>query len=418
MMALKDPDKGVRREAAKALGAIKDARAVAALLQALRDEDTNVRVFAAYALGEIKDPKTTSALLGALGDPAWCVRDQAAWALREIGDPKTVASLVTALARKKADAAHIVWLLRHAGGANAVKPLAEMLQHRDPEARLRAIRALDEIGATEAVEPLLAALKDGDPRVRLHAVNALRRIGDDRAEMPLRELMATEKDPSVREATEKTIAQLSREADLAGSWSFDDGNAKTARDGTGRGNDGEIRGCAPVKGKVGLALRFSKGKYVELGRPKSMLRPGVPLTVTAWVEAGAKDGVVVGKGGAFCGFSLYIKDGVAKFGIRRTKEEDAFIATGSDDVVGSWVHLAGVIRGNRIELYVNGKLAGTTKIPGPMRGYGGQGLEIGYDAGNSAVEITDNFEGAIDEVKIYRAALSAKDIAKQCGLAR
>jgi len=49
-----------------------------------------------------------------------------------------------------------------------------------------------------------------------------------------------------------------------------------------------------------------------------------------------------------------------------------------------------------------------------LPGNGGQGIEIGFDAGNSAVEICDAFEGVIDEVKQFDAALSEKEIAKQC----
>jgi hypothetical protein len=38
-------------------------------------------------------------------------------------------------------------------------------------------------------------------------------------------------------------------------------------------------------------------------------------------------------------------------------------------------------------------------------------MEIGFDVGNSPAEITDAFAGVLDEVKFFRAALSAEDIA-------
>jgi len=196
-------------------------------------------------------------------------------------------------------------------------------------------------------------------------------------------------------------------------WSFDDRNAEVARDVTGSGADGEIRGCTPVEGKVGAALRFTKGNYIALGRPAELPIGGRPLTIMAWAKSDADNGVVIARGGAFCGFSLYIKDGVAKFGIHRMQEGPAYIATGREQVVGPWVHLAGVVKNDRIELYVNGKLAATAKTAGYIPGDCGQGMEIGFDESNSPAEITDNFEGIIDEVKVYHAALSEEEIAKQ-----
>ena len=37
-------------------------------------------------------------------------------------------------------------------------------------------------------------------------------------------------------------------------------------------------------------------------------------------------------------------------------------------------------------------------------------MEIGFDTGNSPAEITDPFDGLIDEVKIYNVALTTEEI--------
>lgn len=327
---LASPVPAVRREAAKALGFLKDPRAVPPLLKALSDSDLNVRFYAAYALGEIKDARAATALLQALRDPEYCVRDQAAWALRELHDPSLAPRLEAALKEKDADRAHIEWLLGRSGPSPATPP---------PPPR-----------------------QDG----------------------------------------------------LAAHWSFDDGNPKVAKDSVGP-THGEIKGCQPVKGRVGHALQFTKGGYVELHKPPALPVADVPFTIMAWAKSDAKSGVVVARGGAFCGFSLYLKDGVAKFGIHRVQDGPAFIAAGRESVVvGQWVHLAGVVRQDRIELFVNGKLAATAKTDGYLPSDCGQGMEIGFDVANSPAEITDAFEGVIDEVKFYRIALSEPEIAKQC----
>ena len=411
--ALRDPEKEVRREAAKALGAIKQAAAAGPLVEALADRDANVRAYAAYALGEIKEARATAALLKALADPEWCVRDQAAWALRELGDPAIIPALTAALSAESADVAHITWLLRQMPGARLVEPLSGLLAGASPAVRIRAIEVLGGLTEKGAIEAVISSLNDSQPPVRQSAVLALFRANDHRALPPLRELAAREQDPAVREAAEKAVFQLSRRGDLVAHWSFDDRNEEVAKDVTGRGSDGRIFGCVAVEGKVGYALRFGENTYIELGKPAGVPQGPQPATVMAWARSEAPSGVVIARGGAFSGFSLYIKDGLPKFGVHIDRDGPALIAAGREEVVGSWVHLAGVMREDQIELYVDGKLAGAAKTTGIPSG-GGQGMEIGFDVGNSPAEITDHFHGIIDEVKIFSEALSAEEIADQC----
>lgn len=381
--SLKSPDAAVRREAARSLGASPDARAVPALMEAIRDRDKNVRFYAAYALGEIKDARAADALLGALKDAEWVVRDQAAWALSELHDPRIVGPLSAMLSEKDADVGHIVWLLLQTGGENAFSAL-------------------------------VAALSADSTTVRRAAVEALLKIGGERIEKPLAELLVREKDPGVRALVEKAVAKMTRSEALAAHWSFDDKSTTVAKDVSGRAIDGEIKGCTVTDGKGGAALRFGKGKFIELGRTQKPSVAGTPFTVMAWIKPDAPTGVVVARGGAFCGYSLYIKDGIPKFGIRRSKDGPADIIAGREKLSSNWTHLAGVVRDDCIELYVNAKLAATAKTGGLMMSNGGQGMEIGFDAGNSAIELCDAFEGVIDEVKQFNTALSEKEIAKQC----
>ncbi len=415
--ALGDPERSVRREAAKALGSIQDERAVPALVKALGDPDTNVRFYAAYALGEIKDPRAAATLVQVLRDPQWTVRDQAAWALREIGDERTIEPLVAMLQDDAADMSQIRWLLSGFGAGKTTGPLAALLSDSNPAVRLRAVRVLERFREKAALGPLVTALKNTDPAVRLAAVKALVSLRDDRAVGPLRDLAAHEDDPEVRAAAAEAAVELSRHEALAAYWSFDEADRKVARDMSGNGSDGEIIGCTPVEGKVGHALKFGEGAYVELGKPQNLPIANTPLTIAAWIKADAPNGVVVARGGAFCGFSLYLKDGIARFGIRPSQASPASIAAGTEPVVGSWVHLAGVIKNDCVEVYVNGALAGSEKTAGYIPGNCGQGMEIGYDVGNSPAEIIDHFQGIIDEVKVFHAALSPEELAKQINAA-
>ena len=78
----KDPE--VRKNAAEALGKIKDPRAVEPLITALKDEYSGVRWHAAWSLGEIQDPRAVEPLIEALKDEDSGVRLSAAWSLEKI----------------------------------------------------------------------------------------------------------------------------------------------------------------------------------------------------------------------------------------------------------------------------------------------------------------------------------------------
>ena len=66
--ALKDEYEEVRYQAARALGNMKDARAVEPLIAALNEENPGVRTEAAKALGEIGDAWAVEPLIEALKD--------------------------------------------------------------------------------------------------------------------------------------------------------------------------------------------------------------------------------------------------------------------------------------------------------------------------------------------------------------
>lgn len=83
---LKSPDYYVRREAARALGAMQDAAAVPALLRALKEPLPPVQIEVAAALGSIGDAAAVGALLALLTNSEKIVRWAAAIALRNMGE--------------------------------------------------------------------------------------------------------------------------------------------------------------------------------------------------------------------------------------------------------------------------------------------------------------------------------------------
>src|SRR5262245_27368495 len=90
LAALQRPSWVARRNAAWALGALDDSRAVKPLIDVIRDREPQVREQAAWALGALDDPSAVTALVAALKDENPRVRKQSAWALGAIDDPRAV----------------------------------------------------------------------------------------------------------------------------------------------------------------------------------------------------------------------------------------------------------------------------------------------------------------------------------------
>jgi HEAT repeat protein len=87
----------VRRAAVVALGAIKDADSVPALLDCLKDNGVEIRRAAVGALGSIKHPGSVPALLDCLKEDTGEIRLAAAEALGTINDPRAVPALMHCL---------------------------------------------------------------------------------------------------------------------------------------------------------------------------------------------------------------------------------------------------------------------------------------------------------------------------------
>ena len=87
-------DSGIRADAARALGELRNRLAVPPLVGALRDENRLVRKNAVEALGKIGDNAALGPLIEALNDEDCFVQAKAAAALGKIGDKRAVDPLL------------------------------------------------------------------------------------------------------------------------------------------------------------------------------------------------------------------------------------------------------------------------------------------------------------------------------------
>ncbi|MCE5241413.1 LamG domain-containing protein, partial [bacterium] len=208
--------------------------------------------------------------------------------------------------------------------------------------------------------------------------------------------------------------QASPDPALLGDWRCDEGEGDVLADSSGRGNDGDIRGAEWVKGRFGTALYFG-------GRDAYVSVPGVPgldgsneMTVSAWVyweKSGRYPNII--SSGNWCpgGFLIFVADNGCSFRMGKPGKGPLLgtdwaetSATLGQVKPGEWVYLTATFRRPTIETYVNGKRVGTATWDYPV-GFSGD-LQIGT-WGNAQACHT----GMIDEVRLYKRALSAAEVA-------
>ena len=140
------------------------------------DEDPIIRRHALYLLAATGDPQHTDIFIRALRDPEKAVRDQAARALAGIGTPvlpRILDLLPDPDWKVRYRAAEILGLI---GDATATSRLIERVSDPKDHVRYMAAKSLGIIGDTAARESLRRCLADENPFVRRIAAVSLEMI--------------------------------------------------------------------------------------------------------------------------------------------------------------------------------------------------------------------------------------------------
>jgi len=196
--------------------------------------------------------------------------------------------------------------------------------------------------------------------------------------------------------------------DFVGWWKFDDGSGTTARDSTGQ-NDAPIYGATWANGIIGGALSLD-GVNDYVSTSSVVMTDTQDITMAGWVYWNATSGNSVifynGDTGT-SGYGVLVNNGACEAGNKIV----VLIGGINCDAVSSsttlptntWTHVALTREGTAWKLYVNGdyKHTGTTNPNTPA----GSTL-----IGAGTTPELNNFNGLIDDVRIYDRALSAAEI--------
>jgi hypothetical protein len=201
---------------------------------------------------------------------------------------------------------------------------------------------------------------------------------------------------------------------LVGYWNFDEGSGATSTDGSDYGNDGTLingpawtaGAPAPGGGTQGTALDFDGvDDYVDVGTDSSLDNP-TQFTVEKWIKPNTGYGelyprIIQATGQfAFC----ISTGGFLRYHIYPTVGGDPDVASTIIIPVGEWTHVAATWDNEQLKLYINGEFNNSLTQAGPLNAFTGP-LAIG-----GTTDQLRQFNGLIDEVRIYNRALSAEEV--------
>ena len=224
--------------------------------------------------------------------------------------------------------------------------------------------------------------------------------------------------------------------DLAGWWRFDNESTQTVFDWTANNNDGVLGISSsvelddPIRQNTipqvvyGGALQFS-----DIVPPDRVTFPNStsininwPISITAWVcdkspySAVSPYNTILKKGDSAIDetYALYLN---------QPSTGDAILFFEFKDVVGTaysasspaavsqniWTHIAVTFDGSQVRFYKNGSIIGPLVDLGQSLTPGAGSLRIGTDAGDPL----RNFNGILDEVKIFNKTIQDSDVLRE-----
>ncbi len=224
---------------------------------------------------------------------------------------------------------------------------------------------------------------------------------------------------------EKQDRKADLDRGLVGYWKFEGSGEEAAADSSGKDNNGVFINSGVTSGRDGHVLKVTgdNNSHFTVPASPSLAKFDDQITVTAWVfpETPVEDyrviasrqiGTLQHPDQFYLGFG--VKKGAATYKwhlgtIEDGKVNDLAIYTGTP-TSNRWVHLAGVYDGSTMTLYVDGSKIGEQPATGKIQ-VDDNPVTIGAEENGAESHVVESdFNGEIDEVRIYNRALNEKEI--------
>ncbi len=199
---------------------------------------------------------------------------------------------------------------------------------------------------------------------------------------------------------------------LVGWWKLDESSGTLAADSSGYGHNGTLlNGPTWTTGPVVGALNFDGTNDQVTIADSTALRISGDITIAFWTKKNAEatlSSSLVGKGNTSVrNYEIWEDAGTGKrllFQQLTAGGQGINLWTTTTLEVGTWYHVAAVVRGTNAYFYINGALdnSGTRSISAPTTT---DPVTFGYSGWN------DRYPGVLDEVRIYNRALAADEVA-------
>ena len=212
-------------------------------------------------------------------------------------------------------------------------------------------------------------------------------------------------------------------ANRVSEWNFDEGSGTTTVDTIGANNGTLLPALGPAW-KLGAdcvsggCLSFDGvDDYVDVGNAIDANIDGTnSKTITAWIKPSSiqvGDHIVTKWTMAATGAGWQFNFGTAlklEFWARNSSATDwNYIANSANFTTGKWQHAAVTINAGVIKLYKDGAEISGTYLGSALDATNALSVQIGTRRGSGA----EFFDGSIDEVRIYNAALTASAVREQ-----
>lgn len=210
-----------------------------------------------------------------------------------------------------------------------------------------------------------------------------------------------------------------------GFWKFDEVSGSTAIDNSGQGNHGTINGATRATGKIGQALSLDgMNGYVDAGSATVLDNIDIK-TVSAWIKLnsfgeGSAGRIIDKDDGNNDGWFFFVNN-TASANLQSVAYFDSFGAgpgiwssPTNSILTGGWYHVVMVY--NRTSytndplFYINGSIVITTENTTPPSSAADNDSLRSVFVGNRSATADRTFNGIIDDVRIYKRALTADEV--------